>query len=299
MKTYCLCCSSRTIEINSFTSYNAKDFQSTVTGLRCVQCSQLLCINCIKKLSDAIGRIENDVHSDFQQFVTTIKNFSNNSKVTIEEPFIGHCCIIKLHRETQRCKEQLYNSNKVNLLKRKGSKGCDHLARHYGGAFCIPAYKLMIQTDTKSMDVFGIGRDFQQEALLHYVIDEQCADDLMMQGFYPQPKQPTNWLTQEKDIEITLPHVLTNKKTMVCYLYFIISLQTNFISFILNFRLICFIINIQFKVLIHIIPHLDNDENEIKGSNKINGEDVSNYYLFPKGNSNGYDITFVIGCNEK
>ena len=50
--------------------------------------------------------------------------------------------------------------------------------------------------------------------------------------------------------------------------------------------------------MIHIIPHLDNDENEIKGSNKINGEDVSNYYLFPKGNSNGYDITFVIGCNE-
>ena len=161
MKTYCLCCSSRTIEINSFTSYNAKDFQSTVTGLRCVQCSQLLCINCIKKLSDAIGRIDNDVHSDFQQFVTTIKNFSNNSKVTIEEPFIGHCCIIKLHQEAQRHTEQLYNSNQVNLLKRKCINGSNDYTQHYGGAFCVPSYKLMMQTDTTSMDIFGVGKDFK------------------------------------------------------------------------------------------------------------------------------------------
>ena len=219
MKTYCLCCSSRAIEINQFRIENALDYQSTLIGLRCANCSQLLCINCISKLSDALRRIENDIHSDFENFVSIIHEFSQNNTISIDKPFIGHCCLIKLHRQEQRDIQKGYNPSQDKWMKRKCINASEDNIKHYGGAFCVPSYKIMIQTDTTSMDVFGIGNDYKQEGLIHYVIDEECAHDLMVQGLYPQLNQPNSWITLQKDIEITLPHVLTSDKKKVSYLY--------------------------------------------------------------------------------
>ena len=241
MKTYCLCCSSRTIEINQFRIKNSVDYQSTVIGLRCSNCSQLLCVNCIRKLSDALVSIQNDIHSDYENYVSIIHQFRHNSTMTIDKPFIGHCCAIKLRRQQQIDTGNGSNYCKDKLLKRKCINASGENIQHYGGAFCIPCYKIMIQTDTNSMDVFGIGDDYKQDALIHYVIDEQCASELMFQGIYPQTKKPLNWKTVRKDIEITLPHVITSHKKKVCNIDLISYSFYNFISF--HIKLICFCLN--------------------------------------------------------
>ena len=58
-------------------------------------------------------------------------------------------------------------------------------------------------------------------------------------------------------------------------------------------------INMQFRVLIHIIPYLCDDKQERKGCNTIHADEVCNYYLFPKGNKNRNDVTLVVGYSNR
>ena len=62
----CVCCSSRTIEIQQFNSLtNCRNFQKTYCGLQCKICHCLICDNCIMQLSIKIKQIRNDIHHDF------------------------------------------------------------------------------------------------------------------------------------------------------------------------------------------------------------------------------------------
>ena len=65
------------------------------------------------------------------------------------------------------------------------------------------------------MDVFGIGKDYHQDPLLHYVLDEANASKLYDSGYHPNLTLPSDWKIIKKKISITLPHVLDGKKKMV------------------------------------------------------------------------------------
>ena len=67
------------------------------------------------------------------------------------------------------------------ITKRKVKENTNEL--FIGGSFCIPEFDLMIQSSDKCMDVFGIGHDTEQEPLLHYVLDEKCANELNNNGY--------------------------------------------------------------------------------------------------------------------
>ena len=73
----------------------------------------------------------------------------------------------------------------------------------------------MIANDLNCMDVFGIGKDYHQDPLLHYVLDETNASQLYDSGYHPNLTLPTDWIIIKKEVSITLPHVLDGKKKMV------------------------------------------------------------------------------------
>ena len=73
----------------------------------------------------------------------------------------------------------------------------------FGGAFALPEFKLLIKTDTSSMDVFGIGIDFETNPWWHFVVDEECAHSLIKEGIYPSSIVPKNWSKFTRNISTT------------------------------------------------------------------------------------------------
>ena len=181
---------------------NIKDFLKTNIGLECIQCGQFICKDCITKIKEKLKTIGDDADPKFKQFVRNIMKFESSSK-DLEEEYVGHCCIIK--------NSKIVNNNSCRT-KRTVEENTNQLS--FGGAFCIPEFDLMIQSSDECMDVFGIGHDTEQEPLLHYVLDEKCANELSNNGYKPQMNMPVDWITYEKHLEITLPHVINqqNKK---------------------------------------------------------------------------------------
>ena len=210
MSNLCICCSARSIQPTRFSMSNMSDHQEkNELGLRCARCHRLLCCNCIYKLAEAIMPIKNDIHRDYSSFVENVISYSGTCYKTSPDNYIGHCCLIEVKRNEEISVE--------NQLKRKqqieGRNNCHNT--NYGGSFCIPEYQMMVMVNTTSMDVFGIGKELQQNGLLHYVLDEKCAQSLMKKGFYPSNRMPNSWITIKKDIAINLPHVLTETKETV------------------------------------------------------------------------------------
>ena len=199
----CMCCSCRSIELNQVhATSNLKDFQETDIGLVCIQCGQFICKHCINKIKEKLKTIADDVDPTFKHFVSNIMKFENSCN-DLEEDYVGHCCIIN--------NSKIVNYNYCHT-KRKVEKNTDQLC--FGGAFCIPEFDLMIQSSDECMDVFAIGHDTKQEPLLHYVLDEKCAKELNNNGYKPQMDMPADWISYEKELIITLPHVINqqNKK---------------------------------------------------------------------------------------
>ena len=83
----------------------------------------------------------------------------------------------------------------------------------FGGAFALPEFKLLIKTDTTSMDVFGIGIDFETNPWWHFVVDEECAHSLMKEGIYPSSIVPKNWSSFTRNISIRPPHSFKKKRS--------------------------------------------------------------------------------------
>ena len=135
----------------------------------------------------------------------------------------------------------------------------------FGGAFALPEFNLLIKTETTSMDVFGIGVDYGTKPWWHYVVDEECANSIMKQGIYPSLTIPLNWSSIERDIYITPPHYLNNKK-------------------------------VKMKTMIHLLPACENKRTNIKGSNKISADEVQSSFLF-NSKEHKCDVTIMIGYN--
>ena len=202
-----MCCSCRSIELNRVNAFsNIKDFQTTDIGLVCVQCKQFICQHCIKKVQEKLQVIGHDFDPRFEDFVNNIMQYESSCN-DLDKDYIGHCCIIKNNKIL---------NNKSSGPKRKVVENINEMS--FGGSFCIPEFELMIESCDQCMDVFGIGHDTDQEPLLHYVLDEKCANELKNNGYQPLMDMPSDWITYEMQFEITLPHVIKehNKKVSEC-----------------------------------------------------------------------------------
>ena len=58
------------------------------------------------------------------------------------------------------------------------------------------------------MDVFSLGADDNVPPRIHYVIDKQCANELLLQDIHPSYNIPNDWIIINKEIKIMLPHKL-------------------------------------------------------------------------------------------
>ena len=99
----CLCCSYRTIELQQFKPLvKSNCYQKVRTGLCCGICNKLLCNECIAELSIALTHKRNDIHNEFDTFVSHIIEFNKTGKIKTPTLFIGHCCIINKQCEEKR-----------------------------------------------------------------------------------------------------------------------------------------------------------------------------------------------------
>ena len=65
----------------------------------------------------------------------------------------------------------------------------------------------MIANDLNCMDVFGIGKDYHQDPLLHYVLDETNASQLYDSGYHPNLTLPSDW------------KIIKKKSVLLCHMY--------------------------------------------------------------------------------
>ena len=96
----CLCCSSRSIEINTFDAKNnCQDHQKSIIGLNCMVCGQFLCSDCISNLKKKLCRLKGNIHSSFIPFQDAILTYEKEKIQMNSEHYIGHCCMIKHYRK--------------------------------------------------------------------------------------------------------------------------------------------------------------------------------------------------------
>ena len=173
-------------------------------------CGQFLCSDCISSLKIKLRYLKGNIHSSFIPFQDAILTYEKGKIQSNSEHYIGHCCIIKHYRKKYLISEKLNNAQELTKKRKKSDNNIS-----FGGAFCLPEYSLMIANDLNCMDVFGIGKDYHQDPLLHYVLDETNASQLYDSGYHPNLTLPTDWIIIKKEVSITLPHVLDGKKKMV------------------------------------------------------------------------------------
>ena len=228
---YCICCSVRSIEGTQFDEVkNSNCFQEDgLLGLRCNRCGNIACSNCIKKILTKINPIRSDIHPVHNHYVECLQHFINYGSVTLNNSYIGHCCLVfsflndtanssesgasscSPHRYPRRnVRQKLENrsslSNKINRT--------DYIP-NVGGGFCLPEFNLIIATNTQCMDVFALGGEENILPRLHYVIDEKSGDDIASKGISPQMKIPSYWASTEAEVDIVPPHSTNGKKKRV------------------------------------------------------------------------------------
>lgn len=185
----------------------------------------MICCDCIEELCQKVNPTKNlhKYHTHSQPFLRHLVQYQNEYKQIPN--FIGHCCLIN-----QFYGEESYGRDKCKVSGNKHSRKDDtHLGLQrtaelsptlksirLGGCFVLPEFGLLLPTTTSEMDVFGLGDD--REGLKprwHFVLDEEIAVNLMMEGARPKEDVPDSWKVIETTLLVASPHCLAQKKKKV------------------------------------------------------------------------------------
>ena len=255
MNKKCLCCSYTTIEYaNVKEGQVLRNFQESDHGLRCKVCARLLCTDCVLDLSKQFVSKRHLIHDEFLPFVDQILLYAKERKFPTN--FIGHCCMIDVRRNEQMKFET--SMRKIPLLQNPKSE-----MYSYAGAFCLPEFRLLIKNFTKCMDVFSLGAEESIRPALHYVVNDECASQLMENGIFPSMDLPANWSRKHTNVSIILPHLLKDK-------------------------------SMKYSVDITFVEKCNQKLVYEKGSNNINADEVKQSFLYTT-ESVDTDVSIIVG----
>ena len=223
----CMLCSAMTIELKRFDPMkNSRDYQGTRRGLTCIKCGKFICEHCIAKLTPQLKLKKKYIRLDCIDLVSNIIEYDSDNKNNLD--YVGHCCLFDYHIAGRA-------SDISTKRKKRFNDACnsDNI-KSYGGSFVIPEYHLMIANTTTAMDVFALGKDKELAPVIHYVLDEENANELASSGIFPCVKVPQSWQHFKRVITITLPHSIFDEETtvslLICKLYSVLPLLSHVIT---------------------------------------------------------------------
>ena len=220
----------------------------------------MICKDCIVDLSHQFESKKHLIHDEFKVFVQSIIEYSKKGTLKESCRFIGHCCIID-----GKCKDIIKSSQ--SFRKRAIIGTPSNLKKSFGGSFCLPEFYLLIKNDDTCMDVFSLGAEENLNARLHFVVSDECANNIMNNNICPNVIMPPSWTSDIINIRINNPHSLNGKM-------------------------------LSFNVKIHTVPKSYDASTDVKGSNIVSPEFVMKSYLY-ESNGEEHDVTVIVGYDNQ